>query len=166
MSRRSTSVVAALTLLAIAVPTGTAHAGTSDRECTKLVRSPSPSGALPVSPYVIYQETEGSPDFTVLWIDAAGGGTDNTLTSCTFHDADRDGRHDRSERVFAVHQSFSVEPEYVFSKWPYSVVLDGVAQGEQICTKRTLRSKPMSGGRPTTSTSALTCVPVDFTFNG
>lgn len=161
MRRRLLSVLGAAALLAVARP-GSASAKAGDiGACKQLFRTSSLQSIGETTPHVVTQQVDGG-DFSVLWIDGVDGGTTNTLTSCTFHDRNRNGRYDWTrERVFLSKEVLTVAPEHAYSKWPYDVVLTGVAQAEQVCSRRLVSSRSLSGdvSRSTTRTTCYTVEP-------
>lgn len=157
MLRRLSSVLGAAALLVLPLP-GTAAAGTTDATaCEKLLRTSVHKGSSPALPYVVAQAGEDGTGTSVLIMDSVGGGTTGRITSCLFHDRDRDGRQDDGERLLMHQSKTTVNPEDLFAKVSHSFVLDGVGEGEQVCNQRSLRTSPLTGGRTTIRTTELTC---------
>ena len=125
----------------------------------------SKSDAGPNTPFVVHREGGAGGDYTVIWFTGFSPGGTNRLTSCTFHDRDRDRRYDaRSEPVFA-DRAKDVVVDFG-GRWIYGVVLTGVAEGEQVCSRTRQGFAPSDGSAATTSTTELTCYPVVFTPPG
>lgn len=166
MRRRLLSTLGAASLLALTVPAGAAQAAPGQSAgCTAQLNSAaSAKNAPPDTPYVVSQPEDA--DFFVLWVTGVSNRGTTNLTSCTFHDKDRNGRFDvKGEQIFEAGVSFTGDGDGGGSGWPYRVELAGVAQGEQVCSRSTMKYTPLEGGKSSTSTTRLTCFPVEFSFD-
>lgn len=165
MRRRLLSTLGTASLLVLVALTGAAQAAPGQSAgCTAQLKSAaSAKDAPPDTPYVVAQAEDGV--FFVLWVTGVSDRGTTKLTSCTFHDKDRDGRFDvKGERIFTAGIDFTGDGDGGGSGWPYRVQLDGVAQNEQVCSRSTTKYTPLEGGHSSTSTTGLTCFPVEFSF--
>lgn len=150
-------VTGAAALLVVPLP-GTAAAATPVTSvCDKVLRLSVQRDAGPALPYVLAQDGPDGTGTNVIIMDSVGAGTTGTITSCLFHDRDRDERRDRGEQVHTHRSTTTVAPEDTFARVPHSFVLAAVGEGEQICNRRSVRTMPLTGGRTTTETTELTC---------
>lgn len=157
MLLRSTSVLGAAALLVLPLAGTAAASTTKTTPCDRLLRTAVLKGVGPALPYVLAQDGADGTGTSVIVMDSVGGGTTGTITSCLFHDRDRDGRQDDGEPLRTHRSTTTVDPEDLFAKVSHSFFLDGVGEGERVCNWRSVRSVPLAGGRTTTRTTELTC---------
>ncbi len=144
---RVLSAVAAASLLCLAQPTAV-HAAPGGGTCKHLLKTPVATTSTN-TPSVIYLDDARGGEWNLLWFDDYAPNSHHVRASCAFHDVDRDRRFDpKSELTFVVRETLT-SSEFG-GRWPETLPLSGVEEGEQVCSRRSTRTQPVSGGKATT----------------